>query len=107
MAPCTNQSVSKALRVFEALFERDFEGRTLKEIAAATAIPTTTAWRLLKTLEAAGWVVEVPVPGQQHGRWRVSHKLASIADEYEQYCRRRRQDIEQEFFETTGRNLTP
>lgn len=105
MSDATNQSVAKALRLFETLFEDGFEGRSLKEVRQATGIPASTAWRLLKTLEVQGWVVEVPMPGQQESRWRVSAKLASIADAYQQHMIARAHGIKQEFFNVTGRSL--
>jgi len=100
-----NQSFRRGLNVFECLFEDGFEGRTLQEICDITEIPSTTAWRLLKTLEAKGWVVEAPIAGSKQGCWRVSSRLAGIAHAYERFALERVHGIKSEFREVTGKEL--
>lgn len=100
-----NNSIIRGLTILECLFEDGFEGKTLDEIFKQTDIPWTTSWRMLKTMEAKGWVVEVPISGSKRGRWRVSTKLAAIADAYEQHALARLQVVRREFREVTGREL--
>lgn len=100
-----NQSALKALRIMESLFEDGFEGKTLDEVSQETGISRTTAWRLLNTMEAGGWVIETPVAGSKQGRWQVSTRLAGIADAYEQHALARAQRVKREFREVTGREL--
>ena len=101
-----NLSVLRATRIMEALYEDGFEGKNLKEISRTTDIPLTTAWRLLKTLESEGWVIEMPVVGSKQGRWKVSTKLAAIADAYEQHALAQIQGVKWEFKQVTGRELS-
>lgn len=100
-----NNSITRGLLLLECLFEDGFEGKTLEEISELIDVPRTTAWRMLKTMEARGWVVEVPISGSKQGRWQVSIKLAGIADAYEQHALARVQGVKREFREVTGREL--
>ncbi|MCG6659297.1 helix-turn-helix domain-containing protein [Halomonas campisalis] len=100
-----NQSVSKAMTLFEALLADGFKGKRLGEIAVAVEVSTTTAWRLLKTLEAHGWVVEVPVPGSKGMHWKVSSQLVTVAHAYQRDALRRIQGVQQEYRNVTGEEL--
>lgn len=100
-----NQSALKALRIMDSLFEDGFEGKTLDEIIRATDISYTTAWRLLKTLEAGGWIVEIPMSGSKQGRWRMSTKIAGIASAYKQHALARIHDVKGEYRQITGMEL--
>lgn len=52
------QSVDRALRILEAI--RDHGGRrTLSELAAETGLPAATVHRLLRTLVARGYIVQL------------------------------------------------
>ncbi|GGX96680.1 hypothetical protein GCM10007160_25380 [Litchfieldella qijiaojingensis] len=100
-----NQSVGKALTLFEALVANGFQGKPLLDVAEAAGVNPTTAWRLLKTLEAHGWVVEVPVAGSKQSRWRVATRLASIAHAYQRDALGRVQAVRQEYRDVTGEEL--
>ena len=80
------QSVVKAMRVFECLFEDGFSGKTIEQIDQATGIPRTTTWRSLKSLKAGGWVVEVATSSGKNAHWasswKVSDKLVEVAARY-------------------------
>ena len=80
------QSVFKAMRVFECLFEDGFSGKTIEQIHQATGIPRTTTWRLLKSFKAGGWVVEVATSSGKNAHWasswKVSDKLVEVAARY-------------------------
>lgn len=106
MSEPLNQSVSKALALFEVLVTDGFKGKRLGEVAVAAEVPTTTAWRLLKTLEAHGWVVEVPVAGSKQGHWKVATRLASVAHAYQRDALNRLQAVRQEYRDVTGEELT-
>ena len=73
MSQALNQSVLKGIRILEVLTADDFEAKTLEHIAKAAGIPGTTTWRLLKTLEASGWVVEMPAAQASQSCWQSSH----------------------------------
>jgi len=101
-----NQSVSKALVVFGVLLDDGFQGKTLAELEARVRVPRTTIWRLLKTLEAHGWVVEAPVPGTKGTSWRVSSQLAKVAHAYQRDALSRVQAVRREYRDVTGEELT-
>jgi DNA-binding IclR family transcriptional regulator len=105
MSDQLNQSVSKALSLFEVLVADNFQSKGLAEVAAMAQVSSSTAWRLLKTLEAHGWVVEVPVAGNKSSRWRVSTQLASIAHAYQRDALSRVQAVRQEYRQVTGEEL--
>lgn len=105
MSDQLNQSVGKALALFEALVAEGFQAKPLLEIAEAADVSPTTAWRLLKTLEAHGWVVEVPVAGSKQTRWRVATRLAGIAHAYQRDALSRVQAVRQEYRDATGEEL--
>lgn len=100
-----NHSLMRGLSIMECLFEDSFEGKTLDEIFEATDIPSSTAWRMLQTLETKGWVVELPVGGSKQGRWRVSTKLISVSASYERHALAHVQSVKREFRDITGREL--
>jgi len=100
-----NNSIIRGLTILECLFEEGFEGKTLDEIFTQTDIPWTTSWRMLKTMEAKGWVVEVPIGGSKQGRWRASSKIVEIANAYERNAIAKVQGIKNEFSNMTGREL--
>lgn len=106
MSESMNQSVSKALVLFEALTTGDFQGKRLADVAEAAGVSTTTAWRLLRTLETHGWVVETPVAGSKQGHWKVATKLASVAHAYQRHALTRLQAVRQEYRDVTGEELT-
>jgi IclR family acetate operon transcriptional repressor len=54
-APATTRAVERALRLVEAVARAD-GGERLTELARATRVPASTALRLLRTLEGAGFV---------------------------------------------------
>jgi DNA-binding IclR family transcriptional regulator len=101
-----NSSVTKGLTIFECLFKDDFKGMSLREISNDTGIPSTTAWRMLKTLESQGWVVEMPVLGSKQGHWRVSTKLAEISQAYKRYSLERVNSIKKEYTRVTGEEMS-
>jgi len=105
MSDQLNQSVSKAMGLFETLLNDGFQGKGLAEMAATAGVSTSTAWRLLKTLEAHGWVVEVPVAGSKLSRWKVSTQLAAIAHAYQRDTLSRVQAVRQEYRQVTGEEL--
>lgn len=96
----------RGIRVLECLFENDFQGKTETAISQETDIPLTTVWRMLNTLKAAGWVVDVPVSGSKAKIWKVNGTvLIRIANKYDESTLRRIQAIEKEHLETTGKEL--
>jgi len=101
-----NQSVSKALALFDVLVADGYQGKQLIDIAIAAKVNPTTAWRLMKTLEAHGWVVEVPASGGKPSVWRVATQLASIAHAYQRDALHRLQAIQKEYRDVTGEELT-
>lgn len=108
MSEVISQSAGRALQVFECLCADGFNGKTALEIADQTGISMTTAWRMLKTLEASGWVAGIEVSTARGGkevRWQVSTKIAAIAHAYEQHALARIQGIKSEFQQVTGREL--
>lgn len=101
-----NQSLAKGLRILEALLEGNFEAKTVVEIAAKTGLPHTTAWRMLKTLEAAGWVVEIPTASAAGHRWEVNaDPLARIAHRYQERALKQVHAIKRRYHEVTGKEL--
>lgn len=100
-----NQSVSRALAIFDVLVADGYQGKPLQDVAIAAKVSPTTAWRLMKTLEAHGWVVEVPVAGSKQSMWRVATRLASVAHAYQRDALSRVQSVRQEYRETTGQEL--
>ncbi|MDW7745865.1 helix-turn-helix domain-containing protein [Halomonas sp.] len=105
MNEALNQSVDKALTLFEALLADGFQGKPLLDVAAGAGVSPTTAWRLLKTLEAHGWVVEVPVAGSKRSQWRVATRLAGVAHAYQRDALNRLQAVRQEYRDVTGEEL--
>lgn len=105
MSEQLNQSVSKALSLFEVLVADSFQGKCLVDVAEVAGVPITTAWRLLKTLEAHGWVVESPIEGSKQGHWKVATKLASVAHAYQRQALSRLQAVRQEYRDVTGEEL--
>ena len=105
--PSSNQykPIRRAIAVLEALFEGDFSAKTEKELRLATGLAGTSLWRILQTLEALGWVVQIHESGTKAAHWRVSTKLARIAWAYERDAFRRVQQIEQEYQNVTGKEL--
>lgn len=99
------KSLQHAIRAFEALFEDGFAGKSVPEIALETGVPHTSIWRTLQTLEALGWVVQIPEPGTKRVRWRVSTKMAAIAAAYEQHALRRVHEVRSEYMSITGKEL--
>lgn len=106
MTKALNQSVDKALRLFEALLADGFRSKPLLEVAVTAGVNSTTAWRMLKTLEAHGWVVEKSVAGSKLTRWQVAARLAGVAHAYERDALSRVQAVRQEYRNTTGDELT-
>lgn len=100
-----NQSVSKALVLFEVLVADGFQGKSLAEVAESAGVSSTTAWRLLKTLEAHGWVIESPAEAGRQGRWKVATRLASVAHAYQREALSRLQAVRQEYRDVTGEEL--
>jgi|GEM_PF-1226464 DNA-binding IclR family transcriptional regulator len=100
-----SQSVSKALSLFEVLVADGFESKGSAEVATRAGVSPSTAWRLLKTLEAHDWVVEVPVAGSKQSRWRVSTQLASVAHAYQRDALNRVQAVRREYRQVTGEDL--
>lgn len=100
-----NQSVSKALTLFDVLITDGYQGKPLVDIAIAANVNPTTAWRLMKTLEAYGWVVEVPVAGSKQPQWRVATRLASVAHAYQRNALDRVQAVRREYRDVTGEEL--
>ncbi|KXS54844.1 MAG: hypothetical protein AWU57_756 [Marinobacter sp. T13-3] len=105
MSESLNQSVSKALALFDALVADGFQGKALSEVAEMAKVSTSTAWRLLKTLEVHGWVVEVPVAGSKQSRWKVSTQLVSVAHAYQRDALSRVHAVRQEYRQVTGEEL--
>lgn len=105
MSEAIIQSAARLLQVFECLCEDGFVGKTALELCAQTGIPMPTVWRVLKTLESYGWVVEVSVSGSKQVLWKVSTKMASIAHAYEQHALTRIQGVKSEFQQVTGKEL--
>jgi DNA-binding IclR family transcriptional regulator len=106
MSEVVIQSAQKAMRIFECLADGDFAGKTVLEICGDMRASQTTVWRLLKTMEAEGWVVELPRPGRKDGLWKISSKLSKVAHAYERHALAQMHQIEREFIEVTGRELS-
>lgn len=102
-APRLNQSVTKASRILDALCEGGFRAKSLGELFEATGIGTTTAWRLLRTLEADGWV-EATGDGRS-SRWRVGRKFLEVAFAYRRQALGQVQNIETEYRQISGEEL--
>lgn len=105
-----NQSIVKAVRVLESLFEDGFSGKTIEQIHQAAEIPRTTTWRLLKSLKAAGWVVEVSTSSGKNAHWtssswKVSDKIVAVSDQYRRQALADIQAIERAYLRVTGENL--
>lgn len=106
MSKDLNQSLIKGIRVLEAMFEDGFHARTVAEIASRAELPHTTTWRLLKTLEARGWVVEIPSAASSQHRWELSaDPLARIAHRYQEHALNQIHAIKNQFHDITGKEL--
>lgn len=106
MTQSLNQSLAKGLRVLEALFADGFQAKTAADVAGRVGLPHTTTWRLLKTLEAAGWVVEVPGVNGGELRWEVSaDPLARIAFQYQERALTQVQALKRQYHDITGQEL--
>ncbi|WP_029132703.1 hypothetical protein [Sedimenticola selenatireducens] len=99
------QSVHKAGKVLECLFEDDFKGKTIKEIWDLTGVDPQSARRSLLTWEALGWVVETPVSGGKASRWIVAEKLANISASYRRTALEQIHLIEENYKRITGEEL--
>ncbi|MUK88370.1 helix-turn-helix domain-containing protein [Ornithinibacillus sp. L9] len=71
-----NQSVVKALNMLE-LFTEDVDELTLKEIAIKANLPKPTAYRLLSSLEAMGYVHKLK-NSEHDSRYRLGLKLLEL-----------------------------
>lgn len=100
-----NEAVTRAARIIECLHANDFRPMTVPEIAAATGLPSSTAYRLLKSWEALGWVQETPAASTGKAAWTVSARLLQIAAAYERQAQEQIQRIRSEFLNVTGREL--
>ncbi len=102
-----NRSVLRATSILECLFSDDFSGKTLDDVIAATDIPWTTVWRILKTLESQGWVTETTIQGGKKTRWKTSRKILEIAHAYKRYALNKAHAIELEYLNIAGEELRP
>lgn len=100
-----NNSVLKAGRVLESLFEDDFQGKTIREIYKSTGIDEQSVRRALISWKELGWVFEVGARRNKSTPWKVSRKLIEIAHAYQIHALREAQAIKQEYREITGEEL--
>lgn len=99
-------TLERGLALLEALRSSGFGGRTRDDLSAATGIPAQTAWRLLKTLEQAGWVEELAPTKTGQALFRLaSKKLVETAFAYKRHMLSQRQALDRTYFETTGETL--
>ncbi len=98
-------SVYRAGKVLEALFEDDFQGKTVLEIVGKTGLGFLTVRRCLLTWRALGWVVETPVAGSKSVRWAISEKLAEVAFQYRRHALGQIHEIEKTYLKVSGEEL--
>ncbi len=99
------QSVYKAGRVLECLFQEGFQGKTINEICRQTSIDPQSIRRSLLTWKNLGWVIEVPIAGEKASCWKISRNLVEIAFAYEKDAMNRIHSIKNEFKTVTGKEL--
>ena len=100
-----NRSVIRATDILEYLFANDFSAKTLSEIDEHTNVPATSSWRILKSLEAQGWVIEKKISGKKNSQWEISRKIVGIAHAFERQALNKVHSIKNEFRDITGRDL--
>lgn len=105
MSENMNNSILRGVQVLEYLFENDFQGKTETDVSNKTEIPLTTVFRILKTLESLGWVVEHAIPGSKLKLWKISIKLTEISKSYELNALRQVQQIKAEHFRVIGKEI--
>lgn len=99
------QSLSKGLTILEALFDDDFQGKTVKDLERLTGFEGLAIRRALHTLEERGWVLKTPQSGTKETAWEVTPKLAEIAHAYERGALKQVQTIKKQFRDVTGKEL--
>lgn len=102
-----NQSTHKTAMILEVLYQDDFSGKSLDDVIEATDITWTTAWRILKTLKADGWVIETTISGQKKTIWKISQKILEIAHAYKRHSLKKVHAIESEYLHIAGEELRP
>ncbi|QPM90495.1 IclR family transcriptional regulator [Pseudooceanicola algae] len=75
------QSVDRALALLEALAEAS-GGLSLSEVSRAVGLATSTAHRLLTTLQLRGFVTHEA----QSGRWVIGHRAFSVGESFSHYA---------------------
>jgi len=105
MSEDINNSVLRGMQILECLFDDGFQGKTEKDISKQTHIPLTTVFRILKTLESSGWLIEKPISGSKLKVWKISIKIVEIAHSYELNALKQVQQIKAEHLKVTGKEL--
>jgi len=105
MSEGMNSSVLRGIKVLECLFVDGFQGKTEMDISQQTDIPLTTVFRILKTLESSGWIIEKPVSGSKLKVWKISIKIVEIAHSYELSALKQVQQIKAEHLNVIGKEL--
>lgn len=75
------QSVDRALVLLETLAESS-GGLSLSELSRRVDLPTSTAHRLLTTLQMRGFVAHEP----QSSRWVIGHRAFSVGESFSHYA---------------------
>ncbi|WP_163851797.1 IclR family transcriptional regulator [Pseudooceanicola aestuarii] len=75
------QSVDRALALLEALAEHS-GGAGLSDLSRAIGLPTSTAHRLLTTLQLRGFVAHEPLSR----RWVIGHRAFSVGESFSHYA---------------------
>ncbi|MEJ1341199.1 MAG: hypothetical protein RPU14_03875 [Candidatus Sedimenticola sp. (ex Thyasira tokunagai)] len=99
------QSVFKAGKVLECLFEDNFQGKTINEIWDKTGVDPQSARRSLLTWKELGWVFDTPVSGEKSVRWMVSEKLVRISFQYKRQALADVHGIENSYLDVSQERL--
>ncbi len=92
------KSVTKVLAIITALASNDFRGMTNEELAANTGITLSACYRMLKTLEKAGWVRY----SEKTKLWTHDTVWAKFSRAYDRAVVQRHNEIDEEYFRMTG-----
>jgi DNA-binding IclR family transcriptional regulator len=101
--PLTVRALARGLSIL-ALFDIDHREWTIDEIAARTGLLRMTAYRMVRTLEAADFLVRDSTTNQYHlGPATIS--MAYVAEDYSEFVEHARPYLER-LLEVTGESVT-
>jgi DNA-binding IclR family transcriptional regulator len=100
------KTLERGLALLDALCLAGVDGQTRDALSAAAGIPAQTTWRLLKTLEKAGWIEELEPNKAGQARFRLNaYKLINTAFAFKRNMLKKRQNLEKNYAEITGEQL--